>query len=91
MLTFAEPLYHESGTGSCNLDYKGGSMMLPCSEKRLVNMCKNGKFHSLDDSSNELKESLKSNSLHEFAQLAGYLQTRVVPGGAKSVNGPDEE
>lgn len=64
--------------------------MVPCSEKRLINMSKNGKFNSLDDSSNELK-SLKSNSLHEFAQLAGYLQTRVVPGGAKSVNGADEE
>ena len=35
---------------------------------------------------------MKSNSLHEYAQLAGYLQTRVVPGIAKAGdNGPDEE
>ena len=41
---------------------------------------------------NESSIDLKSNSLHEYAQLCGYLQTRHVPGGvAPTVNGPDEE
>ena len=35
---------------------------------------------------------MKSHSLHEYAQLAGYLQTRVVPGVAPTTNGePNEE
>ncbi len=66
MLTFAEPLYHDQGVGSCNLVYKGGSTMMPCPEKRILNMSKDGKFNTLEESSSELK-SLKSNSLHEFA------------------------
>ena len=41
---------------------------------------------------NESSNDMKSNSLHEYAQLAGYLQTRVVPGVAPIINGvPNEE
>mmetsp|Transcript_7332 Transcript_7332/g.8790 ORF Transcript_7332/g.8790 Transcript_7332/m.8790 type:complete len:99 (+) Transcript_7332:228-524(+) len=36
----------------------------------------------------ESEGDLKSNSLHEFAQLAGYLQTRIVPGVNPVGNGP---
>ena len=38
----------------------------------------------------ELSE-MKSNSLHELPQLAGYLQTRQVPGAPSTCNGPLEE
>ena len=35
---------------------------------------------------------MRSHSLQEFGQLAGYLQTRVVPGLAPAVDGtPNEE
>jgi hypothetical protein len=73
LLTFAEPLYHEPGVGSCNFQYNNGeSSMMPSPQKRLISISREGKFHKLDESSSDLK-SLKSNSLHEFAQLAGYL------------------
>ena len=39
----------------------------------------------------ESNSDMKSNSLHEYAHLAGYLQTRVVPGVAAKADGPDEE
>ena len=39
----------------------------------------------------EESNELNSNSLHEYAQLAGYLQTRVMPGTACNGNGPDED
>ena len=34
---------------------------------------------------------MRSNSLDEYAQLAGFLQTRVLPGATQTGNGPDEE
>ena len=34
---------------------------------------------------------MRSNSLHEYAQLAGYLQTRYLPGATQTGNGPEEE
>ena len=34
---------------------------------------------------------LNGNSPHEFAQLAGYLQTRVMPGTINNGNGPNED
>jgi len=60
LLTFAEPLYHDGGIGSCNIVYKGGSSMLPSSDKRLSNVYKHGKYNKLEESS-DLK-SLKSHS-----------------------------
>ena len=39
----------------------------------------------------ESSETMKSNSMHEFAQLAGYLQTRVAPPANPGANGPQEE
>ena len=47
-----------------------------------------------DQHHKELSESssdMKSNSLHEYAHLAGYLQTRVIPGQTANCNGPEEE
>ena len=39
----------------------------------------------------EESNELHTNSLHDFAQLAGYLQTRVVPGATASANENCEE
>ena len=39
----------------------------------------------------EESNELHTNSLHDFAQLAGYLQTRVTPGVAPSANDNCEE
>ena len=41
-----------------------------------------GDLLALRESSSEMK----SNSLHEYAQLAGYLQTRAVPGANANLN-----
>ena len=41
---------------------------------------------------NESSNDMKSNSLHDYAQLCGHLQTRNVPGVLTTTNnGPDDE
>ena len=41
---------------------------------------------------NESSNDMKSNSLHDYAQLCGHLQTRNVPGVIPATNnGPDDE
>lgn len=34
---------------------------------------------------------MRTLSLHEYAQLAGYLQTRVLPGAPQTASSPEEE
>ena len=93
-MTFREPLVvnrsqpqHSSGSQRYNTlsELLPAHDMIRCQESMLNQGTNNPGL--LEESS----ETMKSNSMHEFAQLAGYLQTRVVPPANPGANGPQEE
>ena len=97
-MTFKQPLpvyrsQNTSASGPSGGMMRIGSERLPAHEQLVSGVCgslvNNGSANAqvFDESSNDLK----SNSLHEFAQLAGYLQTRIVPGVNPVCNAQSEE
>ena len=100
-MTFKEPraiLFSRQPTNYTQQDTlttKNASEQLPDCEPikskpvcdSLINNCGTGSIMQPFDETDDMK----SNSLHGFAQLAGYLQTRIVPGVSQVCCSPQEE
>jgi len=75
--------HHEAGSQRMHLD-----QMCPDTSIGVVNNNPTSNNHlTLQEETCDMR----SNSLHEYAQLAGYLQTRYLPGATQTGNGPEEE